>query len=98
MSLSIRPLHPVFAAEVTGIDCRRTLDPEIVAAIEQAMDEYAVLVFPEQQLSDLRADRLYPPFWRTRGLQHARAISAGAKTSGLVPASPIFRTSTKPVR
>jgi alpha-ketoglutarate-dependent 2,4-dichlorophenoxyacetate dioxygenase len=52
MPLTIRPLHPVFAAEVSGVDCRRPLNSEEVAAIEEAMDEYAVLVFPEQDLSD----------------------------------------------
>ena len=52
MPLSIRPLHPVFAAEVSGVDCRRPIDPGTVAAIEQAMDEYAVLVFREQDLTD----------------------------------------------
>jgi alpha-ketoglutarate-dependent 2,4-dichlorophenoxyacetate dioxygenase len=52
MELSIGPLHPVFVAEVTGLDCRRHLGPDIVAAIEQAMDEYAVLVFPGQDVSD----------------------------------------------
>lgn len=52
MVLSIRPLHPVFAAEAEGIDCRQPLDPETVAAVEQAMDEYAVLVFPGQDVSD----------------------------------------------
>ena len=52
MSLSIRPLHPVFAAEVSGVDCRRPIDRGTVAAIEQAMDEYAVLVFREQDLTD----------------------------------------------
>ena len=52
MPLSIRPLHPVFVAEVAGIDCRRPLDGEEVAAIEAGMDEYAVLVFPGQELTD----------------------------------------------
>jgi alpha-ketoglutarate-dependent 2,4-dichlorophenoxyacetate dioxygenase len=52
MPLSIRQLHPVFAGEITGVDCCRPLDPGEVAAIEQAMDEYAVLIFPEQDLSD----------------------------------------------
>jgi alpha-ketoglutarate-dependent 2,4-dichlorophenoxyacetate dioxygenase len=52
MLLSIRALHPVFGGEVTGIDCRRPLGREEVAAIEKAMDEYAVLVFPEQELTD----------------------------------------------
>ena len=52
MPLSIRPLHPVFAAEVGGVDCRRPIDRGTVAAIEQAMDEYAVLVFRDQDLTD----------------------------------------------
>ncbi len=52
MPLSIRPLHPVFAAEVTGVDCTRPLDREQVAAIEVGMDEYAVLVFRGQRLTD----------------------------------------------
>lgn len=52
MPLSIRPLHRVFAGEVTGVDCRRPLGRGEVAAIEAGMDEYAVLVFPEQELSD----------------------------------------------
>jgi alpha-ketoglutarate-dependent 2,4-dichlorophenoxyacetate dioxygenase len=52
MPLSIRPLHPVFAAEVTGVDCRRAVDQDEVAAIETAMDQYAVLIFPKQELTD----------------------------------------------
>ena len=52
MALSIRPLHPVFAAEATGIECRRPLTDDTVAEIEEAMDEYAVLVFPRQELGD----------------------------------------------
>jgi hypothetical protein len=39
MSVTIRPLHPVFAGEVAGIDCRRPLDRAAVAAIEAGMDE-----------------------------------------------------------
>jgi alpha-ketoglutarate-dependent 2,4-dichlorophenoxyacetate dioxygenase len=52
MELSTRPLHPVFVAEVTGLDCRRPLGSDTLAAIERAMDEYAVLVFPGQDLTD----------------------------------------------
>src|SRR5258707_15726675 len=52
MSLSIRPLTPVFAGEVSGIDCRRPLDPAEITAIEQGMDQYAVLVFRDQPLTD----------------------------------------------
>jgi alpha-ketoglutarate-dependent 2,4-dichlorophenoxyacetate dioxygenase len=52
MPVSIRPLHPVFAGEVAGVDCRQPLDAETVAAIETGMDRYAVLVFRGQELSD----------------------------------------------
>ena len=45
MRLTLTPLHPVFAAECSGIDISRPVAPEIAAAIEAAMDRYAVLVF-----------------------------------------------------
>src|SRR6266851_4666907 len=52
MPISIRPLTPAFAGEVSGIDCRRPLDRDEVAAIDAGMDRYAVLVFRDQPLSD----------------------------------------------
>jgi alpha-ketoglutarate-dependent 2,4-dichlorophenoxyacetate dioxygenase len=52
MSLTLRKLHPVFAAEVTGIDLTRPVSRNDVAAIEAGMDEYAVLVLPGQPLTD----------------------------------------------
>ncbi len=52
MPVSFRQLHPVFAAEVSGIDCRKALERDEVAAIEAGMDRYAVLVFPDQDITD----------------------------------------------
>jgi alpha-ketoglutarate-dependent 2,4-dichlorophenoxyacetate dioxygenase len=52
MPLSIRPLHPAIAGEVTGIDITKPLTPQQVADIEAGMDKYAVLVFPGQNLTD----------------------------------------------
>ncbi len=52
MPVSIRPLHPVFIGEVTGVDCRRPLGPAEVAAITAGMNQYAVLVFREQDIAD----------------------------------------------
>jgi alpha-ketoglutarate-dependent 2,4-dichlorophenoxyacetate dioxygenase len=52
MSLTFRKLHPVFAAEVTGIDLTRPIPAPDAAAIEAGMDEHAVLVFPGQPLTD----------------------------------------------
>ena len=52
MSISIRPMHPVFVGEVSGIDITRPLTPDEVAAIEAGMDQYAVLVFHDQKITD----------------------------------------------
>jgi len=52
MPVSIRPLHPAFAGEVSGIDCREPLPPQDVAAVEAGMDRYAVLVLRDQHISD----------------------------------------------
>jgi alpha-ketoglutarate-dependent 2,4-dichlorophenoxyacetate dioxygenase len=52
MSITIRPLHPAFAGEISGIDCTKPLTAEEVAAVEAGMDRYAVLVFRDQDLSD----------------------------------------------
>jgi alpha-ketoglutarate-dependent 2,4-dichlorophenoxyacetate dioxygenase len=52
MSLSIRQIHPVFVGEVSGVDITRPLTPDEVKAIDAGMDEYAVLVFHDQQLTD----------------------------------------------
>jgi len=52
LGISIRQLAPTFAGEFSGIDCRRKLSPEEVAAIHAGMAEYAVLVFRDQRLTD----------------------------------------------
>ena len=52
MSISIRAIGPGFAAEVTGLDLRRGLSPGDMKAVEAAIDEHAVLVFPNQDITD----------------------------------------------
>ena len=52
MTVTIRPLHPVFVGEVDGIDMRRPLTRDEVAAVEAGMDQYAVLVFHGQDVTD----------------------------------------------
>jgi alpha-ketoglutarate-dependent 2,4-dichlorophenoxyacetate dioxygenase len=52
MSLTFHQLHSVFAAEVTGIDLTQPVSAEDASAIEAGMDEYAVLIFPGQPLTD----------------------------------------------
>jgi alpha-ketoglutarate-dependent 2,4-dichlorophenoxyacetate dioxygenase len=51
MSLTLKPLHPVFAAEASGIDLTAPLSLAEVKAINAAMNEYAVLVWRGQPLT-----------------------------------------------
>jgi len=52
MTITTAPLHPLFAGEVSGIDTTRPLSAETLAAIEAAIERYAVLVFRDQRLTD----------------------------------------------
>ena len=52
VTISIRQITPVFAGEVSGVDITQPLSRDEVAAIEDGMDRYAVLVFHDQRLTD----------------------------------------------
>ncbi|MBM3344816.1 MAG: TauD/TfdA family dioxygenase [Betaproteobacteria bacterium] len=52
MSITIRALHNGFAGVVSGIDICAPLARGEVTAIEKGMDDYAVLTFPDQPLTD----------------------------------------------
>ena len=51
--ISVRQVHPLFAADVTGVDLA-TLAPDQVALLRDAIHQHAVLVFPGQKLDDDR--------------------------------------------
>ncbi|HWD60291.1 MAG TPA: TauD/TfdA family dioxygenase, partial [Stellaceae bacterium] len=50
--MEIKQIHPLFAGEVSGIDIRRPPSAETVTAVDRAMDQYAVLVFRGQLMSE----------------------------------------------
>jgi alpha-ketoglutarate-dependent 2,4-dichlorophenoxyacetate dioxygenase len=52
MQLTVTPLHPIFAAELEGADLREEPSAELVRTVEQAMDQYAVLVIRDQDITD----------------------------------------------
>jgi alpha-ketoglutarate-dependent 2,4-dichlorophenoxyacetate dioxygenase len=52
MSIAIRQIHPVFVGEVSGIDISKPLSPDEVAAIDEGMVRYAVLIFHNQKITD----------------------------------------------
>ena len=49
---TFHPLHPLFTAEVQGLDLRQPISPALATKIEAAMDQYAVLVFRDQVLDE----------------------------------------------
>jgi alpha-ketoglutarate-dependent 2,4-dichlorophenoxyacetate dioxygenase len=88
MTLSIRQIHPLFVGEVSGIDCAQPLSDTEIAAITAGMDEYGVLVFHDQKLTDeqqlrftLHFGAMEPGFGNTRAHfranQEVRALGAG---------------------
>ena len=50
-SLHARPLHPLFAGEITGVDVR-VLDARGIDELRALMDRYAVLVIRDQPFTD----------------------------------------------
>jgi alpha-ketoglutarate-dependent 2,4-dichlorophenoxyacetate dioxygenase len=52
MTLTIQKLHPTFCGEVGPIDLGATADPGMLTELRAAMDEHAVLVFHDQQLTN----------------------------------------------
>lgn len=61
-SLHLRPLHPHFAAEASGIDLAQPLADADVRAINAAMNQYAVLVWRGQPLTAQQQLRLSGSF------------------------------------
>src|ERR1700748_1184991 len=54
MAITIRQLHPLFCAEIGGVDTGQPMDDATFAEIRAAFDDYSVLVFHDQSLDDER--------------------------------------------
>lgn len=83
MAITFTPLHPVFAAECSGIDIGAPIDARDVEAIHAGMDRYAVLVFrrgtplttPQQLAFTQRLGELEPPYTTIRADEGMRLES-----------------------
>jgi alpha-ketoglutarate-dependent 2,4-dichlorophenoxyacetate dioxygenase len=51
MAISVHPVTESFAAEIGDIDLAQPLDPADLDAVKAAFAKYAVLIFPDQQLT-----------------------------------------------
>lgn len=95
MAVSIRPLHPVLAGEVSGINLAEPASPADVAAIEAGMDQYAVLIFHDQNITDdqqLAFTRNFGPLEPARGgnLTKPQDLRLGAQ--GMIDVSNLDKT------
>src|SRR6516165_6558360 len=64
MAIAVPALHPCLGAQLRGVDLTRLMPPEVFAEVEAAFARYAVLVFPEQPVTDeqqLAFSRLFGP-------------------------------------
>ncbi len=87
MPLKAEPLHPLFAAEISGVDFSKPVDNGTLREIDAAMDRYAVCVFSATGLRDashIAFSRLFgklelaPRFGtRARRFNHPELFDAG---------------------
>ncbi len=86
MNLTIRPLHPIFAAEIIGADITVTPVPEFVETVERTMAKYALTVIREAEISDedhIRFARAFGPLELPPGLD--RFDSNGVAKKRIAP-------------
>jgi alpha-ketoglutarate-dependent 2,4-dichlorophenoxyacetate dioxygenase len=93
MALSIRQVHPLFVAEVTGVDMCQPPDADLTRQITDAADRYAVLIFRRQQITDEQHLAFTAPFGRLETTIKAYRAGSGVAS---IRMSPTSRTSTKP--
>ena len=71
MTLTIRPLHPIFGAEILGADLAVPPSPGLIETVEKTMETYAVTVVRGADISDedhIRFSRAFGPLELPPGL------------------------------
>lgn len=94
--MHVRQLHPLFAAEITGLDTAAPITPATVAAVERVMAEHAVCVVRDASLSDadlIRFSRAFgplelPPGSRGRIAPQLYDISNLDRNGAIIPFDP----------
>jgi alpha-ketoglutarate-dependent 2,4-dichlorophenoxyacetate dioxygenase len=60
--MQVRPLHPLFAAELVGADLTAEPSPELVATVEEAMARHGILVVRDAEIDDEQHKRFSRAF------------------------------------
>jgi len=97
MAITVCPVTPSFAAEIGDVDLSKEIAPGDLAAIKEAFADYAVLIFPDQNLSqDQHLDfaRHFGPLETTIALfrkdQPLRVRKEFADVSNLAPDNQVW--------
>jgi alpha-ketoglutarate-dependent 2,4-dichlorophenoxyacetate dioxygenase len=80
--MQVRPLHPLFAAELIGADLTAEPSPELVETVEDAMARYGILVVRDARISDeqhKRFSRAFGPLELPSRAKGARPIPQGTR-------------------
>jgi alpha-ketoglutarate-dependent 2,4-dichlorophenoxyacetate dioxygenase len=94
MPVAIKKLHPLFCAEIEGVDTGATMDDATFAYIRAALDEHSVLVFRDQSLDDERQiafSQRFGPLEMSglanpgKGTPFARQSNLDIATGGVIP-------------
>jgi alpha-ketoglutarate-dependent 2,4-dichlorophenoxyacetate dioxygenase len=94
MNITIKKLHPLFVAEIGGVDTGAPLDDSTFGEIRAALDEYSVLVFHDQSLDDekqIAFSRRFGPLEMTgkanpaTGTPFARQSNLDIGTGAVIP-------------
>jgi alpha-ketoglutarate-dependent 2,4-dichlorophenoxyacetate dioxygenase len=94
MAITIRQLHPLFCAEIRGVDTGAPMDETTFAEIRAAMEEYSVLILHDQSLDDERQiafSRRFGPLEMAGmanpavGTYFARQSNLDIKTGDVIP-------------
>jgi alpha-ketoglutarate-dependent 2,4-dichlorophenoxyacetate dioxygenase len=95
MPITIRKLHPLFCAEIGGVDTGLPMDDATFGEIRAALDEHSVLVFHDQSLDDERQvafSRRFGPLEvagkanPATGTHFARQSNLDISTGAVIPA------------
>jgi alpha-ketoglutarate-dependent 2,4-dichlorophenoxyacetate dioxygenase len=78
MTISVTPITPVFGARIAGVDITQPLDDATFAEIRAAFDEYLVLLFSDQPMTDESQITFSERFGRLEG---TRGVNPGSGTA-----------------
>lgn len=96
MTITINQLHPLFCAELGGVDTGAAMDDATFAEIRAALDEYSVLIFRDQSLDDARQIEFSRRFGvlevagkanPAKGTHFARQSNLDIETGAVIPAA-----------